>query len=174
MRMPAALVALGLVAGCSGSSATNGGAGGAGGAEGDCPLYVVPTGTDLTTPVSFTTDIMVLLNDNCSSTACHGSASAPTGGLFLGTLCAGAGDAPRVYANLVGPKSGELVSMPFVTPGDPSNSYLMHKIDGDQCHFDAECAGGSCLAAMPNGGQIMPVSRRDTVRAWITQGAQDD
>jgi hypothetical protein len=133
------------------------------------------SGTDLTQPVvSFKTDVMVIFNDNCGSSTCHGTTMSPSGALFLGALSATGGDASAVYAALVGPKSGELLSMPFVTPGDPSKSYLMHKVDGDQCHFDAECVGQSCLAAMPNGGQTMPVSRRDTVRRWIAQGAKDN
>ncbi len=190
-RIVIAAVAAGLLSACSGASATgtggeagaatsstsgsaSGGVGGGGG--GSCPLYLVPAGTDLMSPtVTFKADVMHVFNANCGATSCHGTTMNPTGTLFLGTEAAAGSDASTVYAKLVGPKSVELTSMPYVTPGDPSKSYLMHKIDGDQCAFDPHCVGGTCLAVMPNGlGQPMPVATRDTVRRWIAQGAKDD
>jgi len=65
--------------------------------------------------------------------------------------------------------------MPLVTASDPSKSYLMHKLDGDQCQYNAECSGQSCLSLMPSGGtQLLPVATRDVVRRWIAQGAQNN
>jgi hypothetical protein len=135
----------------------------------------VPSGTDLKTPVeSFKDDVMPIFDANCGSSSCHGSAAAPTGGIFLGASTANGSDSAEVYVGLVGPGSEELPSMPYVTPGAPSLSYLQHKLDGDQCHYDAECAGESCVAAMPNGGMLLPVATRDVVRRWIAQGAKDN
>jgi hypothetical protein len=141
-----------------------------------CPPYVVPTGTDLMTPVvAFKTDVMKVFNDNCGSSACHGSASAPTGGVFLGASTANGSDASKVHAAIVGKAGDELTSMPFVTASDPEKSYLMHKIDGDQCQFDAQCADQSCLSEMPSGlGSMLPAQTRDIVRRWIAQGAKND
>ena len=94
------------------------------------------------------------------------------GGLFLGKA---ASDAATVYAEIVGKNSSELTSMPFVTAGDPEHSYLMHKMDGDQCQFDTQCVAPSCLDAMPNGAtMLLPVTYRDLVRRWIAQGAKND
>ena len=161
-----AVLSAGLLLACSG-----GGGGGSG--DGSCQPYVVPAGTDLMTPaVTFSTNVMgqVFVN-NCGTSSCHGDKPG-MGGLFLG---ASAADAATVYAEIVGKNSSELTSMPFVTAGDPSKSYLMHKMDGDQCQFDAECVAPSCLAAMPNGAtMLLPVAYRDIVRRWIAQGAKND
>jgi hypothetical protein len=125
--------------------------------------------------VTFKTDMMKLFNNDCGAAPCHGTNAGLTGPLFLGAETAMGSDASAVYANLVGPKSTELTSMPYVTPGDPAHSYIMHKLDGDQCQYNAQCVGGSCLAIMPNGlGHPLPTATRDTVRRWIAQGAQND
>jgi hypothetical protein len=168
--MRAVLATCLLLSACGGDPAGGGGDGGA------CPPYVVPAGTDLTMPVvSFKNDVMKVFNTSCGLSTCHGSTTAPQGNLFLGAESAMRSDAAAVYAGLVGKASGELPSMPFVTAGDPSKSYLMHKLDGDQCQYDAQCSGGSCMALMPSGGtQPLPVATRDTIRRWIAQGAADD
>lgn len=141
-----------------------------------CPAYQVPAGTDLTQPiVSFKTDVMPIFNANCGASSCHGVATATPGFVFLGTEAAAGSDAAQVAAGLVGKFASELTTIPIVMAGDPTKSYLMHKLDGDQCVFDSQCADGSCLAEMPNGlGHPLPTSTRDVVRRWIAQGAKSD
>jgi hypothetical protein len=174
-----------LLVGCGGQQLADVGGGGSddggtadGGTPpgGSCPLYQVPASTNLMSPaVSFKNDVMKVFNNSCGIAACHGSQSTAMGGLFLGAEGVNRADAPTVYAGLINKASLELASMPFVTPGDPSKSYLMHKLDGDQCAFDAQCAGGTCQALMPSGGtQLLPVATRDTLRRWIAQGAKND
>ena len=162
-----------LCAACGGTDRTGDNSDGGGGS---CPAYLVPAGTDLTQPaVSFKNDVMKLFNNNCGLSTCHGSVTAPEGGLFLGAESAMRSDAAAVHAGLVGHLSSELGSMPFVTASDPSKSYLMHKLDGDQCQYNAQCSGKSCLSLMPSGGtQLLPVATRDVVRRWIAQGAQNN
>lgn len=134
---------------------------------GACQLYQVPATLDLTTPVrSFSADVLPILNARCG-TACHG-ASSPAGNLTL------AGSATAVYGALVGQPSGELGSMSFVATGDPARSFLMHKLDGDQCVYDMQCAGGTCQQAMPMSGGALSDAQRDTIRQWIYQGAAAD
>jgi hypothetical protein len=132
-----------------------------------------PMSTNLMAPaVSFRTDVMKVLDNNCGSSACHGRAQDPTGGVFLGDSTAKGQDADAVYAAIVGQRSGELEGMKLVTPGDPANSYLMHKLDGDQCQFDTSCTGQDCQHSMPSGETVvLAVPLRDTVRRWIAQGA---
>ena len=173
--------ALGLLVSCSGAKEGAGsGGGGAGSAAGGagggtCVPYAVPAGTDLQQPkVSLKSDVMTVFNNNCGAATCHGSSTSGQGALFLGAESAHKADASQVRTGLVGHAGNELPSMPLVTAGDPSKSYLMHKMDGDQCQFDAACAGG-CLAVMPSGlGHVLPAATRDVVRRWIAQGAQDD
>jgi hypothetical protein len=137
------------------------------------------------------------------STSCHYDPSAiGTLGIFLGcdnTFDAGATSSyhcnfsdpgPLVYYYLVGgpvpdgglPLSagdagGPLVpletNMPFITAGDPSMSYLMHKIDNDQCTI-TDCIANNvavtnqmdtpdmtglpnwCGQSMPLNGEVLP------------------
>jgi hypothetical protein len=180
-RFAAAPALLCALLACSSSKSSGGGGSDTGsssasgaGTGGGCEAYQVPAGTDLTTPtVSLQNDVMPIFNDNCGAAACHGTANTP-GGLFLGAESAEGSDFSTVRTGLVGVAAIELASMPYVTASTPEKSYLMHKLDGDQCLFDAMCAGGSCLATMPNGGIQLPVMTRDTVRRWIAQGALDN
>ena len=164
---------LGAVAAGALAVACSGGSAGDGAGDANCPAYVVPAGTDLTTPaVTFKAQVLgTIFVNNCGTSSCHG-VTPGMGGLFLGTSTA---DAPTVYAELVGKDSTELLSMPFVTAGDPEQSYLMHKMDGDQCQFNQQCVAPGCMASMPYGATMaLPVAYRDLVRRWIAQGAQDD
>lgn len=80
--------------------------------------------------------------------------------------------------------------MPYVTRGDPSKSYLMHKLDGDLCVLKGcipdnplvlgtyamfvspppWCGG---LEPYQAGGPLDDTSR-DLVRRWIAQGAKNN
>jgi hypothetical protein len=139
---------------------------------GECMAYMPPPTTDLMTPtVSFKTDVMPVFTKNCSSSSCHGIADSPRGDLFLGAQLAKGSDASTVYASLVGKPSSQLAAMPYVTAGDPANSYLMHKLDADQCMFETACVGHDCQQSMPYATSALPVETRDVVRRWIAQGA---
>ncbi len=138
-----------------------------------CETYVVPASTDLTTPTSFKNDVLPIFVQSCAFTSCHGASSGGNNGVKLGSKTE-PNDASALRANIVGVKAPELPTMNFVTPSDASQSYLMHKIDGDNCKLDAQCAKGTCLSAMPQGGDLLPVATRDTVRRWIAQGAPDN
>jgi methionine-rich copper-binding protein CopC len=85
-------------------------------------------------------------------TACHAGANAPLG-LRL--------DAGNSYALLVGVPSAESPSTLRVKPGDPSNSYLVMKIEGS----------ASVGARMPLGGPPLPASAIAEIKQWITDGA---
>ncbi|MCA9586684.1 MAG: hypothetical protein KC657_15120 [Myxococcales bacterium] len=130
-----------------------------------CNAYVVPPGTDLTTPkVSFQADVVPIIKRSCTDAACHGSKGASEG-IFLPP------DNPGdMYAALTGPATSTL-SMNVATPGDPAKSFVMHKLDGDQC--TVTCVKGGCGDRMPPDGQL-PVETRDVIRRWIAQGAKND
>lgn len=135
---------------------------------GDCEAYIPPAGTNLMAPTtSFKTDVMPVISAHCSSSICHGISDGATGNLFLGAELQMGADAASVYPNLMA-KSDELNTMPYVTPSDPGNSYLMHKVDADQCTLS--CTGGSCMASMPL-NSTLPLASRDIIRRWIAQGA---
>jgi hypothetical protein len=83
---------------------------------------------------------------------CHAGANAPAG-LRL--------DAANSYAMLVGVASVERPAILRVAPGDPSNSYLIQKLEGT-------AAAGE---RMPAGLPALPQSDINVIRQWITDGA---
>ncbi len=84
---------------------------------------------------------------------CHIGAGAPEG-LQL--------DAAHSYNLLVGVPSVEQPALLRVKPGDPDNSYMVHKIEGL-----AGISGGR----MPLGETPLPQPTIDAIRQWITGGA---
>ncbi|MCH7823060.1 MAG: hypothetical protein IIA07_13695 [Proteobacteria bacterium] len=89
---------------------------------------------------------------NPACIVCHSGANAPQG-LRL--------DSANSFTNLVGMRSTEVGSLFRVAPGDPDNSYLIHKLEGT----------ASVGAQMPFGGPPIPQATIDFVRQWITDGA---
>lgn len=192
-----------LAASCS--STSGGGTPGIDG--GGCSAY--KSTADLTTPtVSFQKDVLPIFEHSCGlSSTCHGDPSdRATRGIFLGCdmstsmSCTVAPPvAPQVYPQLVGAMADKPLetSMPFITPGDPSMSYLIHKMDDDLCTVTgciAEDAGNVAVAQagdtpgsvgpnqppnwcgvfMPYNVLVLDPATRDTVRRWIKQGAMNN
>jgi hypothetical protein len=84
---------------------------------------------------------------------CHVGASAPEG-LIL--------DAQHSYNLLVNVPSTEVPSIRRVNPGNPSNSYIIQKLEGHAA------VGGQ----MPLGETPLPASTIAFIAQWITDGAQ--
>jgi hypothetical protein len=139
------------------------------------------TGSALLSPsVSYTTDVQPIFN-TCGSAGgtCHGdpnSDAGVTGLIFLGKPAGGV-PASAVLPNIVGQASPEDPKMEIIKAGDPGNSYLMHKLDGDECVYSADCSGAvnvafiDCGAQMPDLGPYLSQAQRDVIRSWIAQGA---
>jgi hypothetical protein len=143
-----------------------------------------PGTTQLSTPtISFMNDVMPIFQTSCAtSTLCHqgitGSTVPAMSLLYLGDGAGASTDPLLVYVALSAVASHELPTMSYVAPGDPTMSYLMHKMDGDMCQFTSQC---DVLSASPIPcGVVMPVpcalpdAQRDVVRRWIAQGAQNN
>jgi hypothetical protein len=158
-----------LTAACSSSS---------GGPDGGCAPYQVPSSFDPTTPVvSFQNDVVTpIFRPHCGlSAACHQLTTGAVSGLYLGSnATSGSADVAKVYANLVGKPSVDLPTMNLVTAGDDAHSFILHKLDGDQCVFDPQCVDGDCLSQMPQNSTPLDVPTRDTIRRWIAQGAPNN
>jgi hypothetical protein len=138
------------------------------------------------------------------SSACHHDPvhNPKTDRVFLGCNqanagCTAMGDiAETVYKGLVGDReagttvpSQELPTMPYVKPGDPDNSWLVHKLEGTLSNFtcvplamDPIVAGASSepVTPTPDCGTQMPLTANADptfnakVRAWVMQGAPDN
>jgi hypothetical protein len=198
-----------------GGSSSSGSGSGSGGSSssGVCAAYV-STGT-LPAAVSFKTDVVPVLQKTCGNggTSCHsGLANATVMDTATGSSLTFANDdggvlPPQgamsglafIHTSLVGAKAYEEPNLNLVAAGDPKNSYLMHKMDGDQCLFANVCdqqpgqgafydPGWHCGRSMPTSDAGMipdppangPASAlvdpaiRDKFRAWITQGAMNN
>lgn len=134
-----------------------------------CVAHEAPAASALSAPPTTFADVAPIFTQSCAFSACHASHSSSNHGLFLAPK--NDDDEKSVKAGLAA-KSRALPAMPYVTPGNPSESFLMRKLDGDQCVLDARCAGGSCGDSMPQGNPLLTEAARDTVRRWIAQGAK--
>ncbi|MCH9682807.1 MAG: hypothetical protein K0V04_15330 [Deltaproteobacteria bacterium] len=67
------------------------------------------------------------------------------------------------YNNLVNVGSSQ-VALDFIEPGQPNNSYIIHKMEGTQA------VGGS----MPDGQPLLPQATVDIIRDWIDAGAPNN
>ena len=191
LLVAASFATIGMMTGCSSSSSGGGGGGcDTGGADGGTcvpPTMSNPTPAytscaNLTSPtVSFAKDVMPTFNDSCGvSNACHQPPANPAvANLVLG-LPDGGVPAATVIQSIVGKSALENKNMEIVKAGDPANSYLMHKIDGDQCQYAATCnATGNpiyneCGVQMPFNSGVLDPGTRDNIRRWIAQGAQNN
>ncbi len=92
----------------------------------------------------------------CST--CHtGIGTVPPGALNM--------TAGHTYASLVGVASGEQAAVKFIAPGDPTNSYVIQKLEGV-----ATISG----VRMPAGGPYLSQATINQVAAWISAGAPND
>jgi len=88
----------------------------------------------------------------CAVPGCHGGAAAQQG-LRL--------DAGFAYANLINVASPRDASQVRVIPGNPDDSFIIHKLEGTQTLGDR----------MPDGGPYLQQSTIDVIRLWIANGA---
>lgn len=73
--------------------------------------------------------------------------------------------AAATYASLVNVPSIEQPNLLRVKPGDPTDSYVIHKIEG---------LPGITGARMPFGGPYLSSATIDQIESWIAAGAQND
>jgi hypothetical protein len=156
-----------------------------------CPVCTGPSAADAAAPVSFSNDVLPVFQRSCGIGAgtCHGSYpnTSSQQNLYLAeptSAADGYGDAGAILTGIVGKASLEAPSMNIVTAGDPDNSYLIHKINGDMCQIMSDCAPLStalptavttpCGVPMPQTGGTIGTTDQTLVWNWILQGAQNN
>jgi hypothetical protein len=107
--------------------------------------------------VTLSGDVQPIFTGNCALTGCH-AGSDPQEGMSLGEGLA--------FSNVVNVAARQLLSMNRVTPNQPDNSYLVHKVQ------DTHMAAGGSGSRMPEGQPPLSQSDIDLIRAWIQAGAQ--
>ena len=101
-------------------------------------------------------DVQPIFTENCSLSGCHIGPN-PQEGQDLST--------GRSLANVVNVPANQLSTMNRVAPGEPDNSYLVHKVQGT--HQDVGGSGDR----MPEGRSPLSQSQINLIRAWIEAGA---
>jgi uncharacterized protein (TIGR03118 family) len=94
-------------------------------------------------------------------TGCHDGSNAP-GGALPGSMNLTAGNS---FANLVNVASQEKLGLMRVKPGDSTNSYVIHKLEG---------AAGISGSRMPLGGPFLDQATIDSIKSWIASGAPNN
>lgn len=118
---------------------------------------VLITGTaGATEAISFKRDLVPVFRTQCAT--CHLT------GQEAGNMKLHPGAA---HASLVGVASVESPLL-RVKPGAPSDSYLMHKLEGT--HLDVGGSGDR----MPFGQPQLDAATRDKIRSWIAAGAENN
>ncbi len=107
--------------------------------------------------VTLSRDVQPIFTGNCTFSGCHGGSS-PAQGMNLG--------AGQAFSSVVNVPAIELPSMNRVTPNQPDDSYLVHKVQG------THLAAGGSGSRMPLGRSPLSQSDIDLIRAWIQAGAQ--
>lgn len=74
------------------------------------------------------------------------------------------------YASIVDKPSQQVPGMDLVEPGDPDQSYLVHKVEGTHTGPGV----GGCGGQMPLGGGSLDAWEITLIRDWITAGAPEN
>ena len=176
------LAAVAVMSGAIGCSSTSGPGGGGGGSS----------GSGAVANPSFKTDIMPIFHQSCTiSSECHGQPNnSAEANLYLGNNFQEGDNTTdtimMTYTGLVGAIAVEDPKMPLVTAGDPSKSYLIHKLNGDQGNFASDCTAAMkcpapdcdmsnpCGIQMPKTAAALDSATIATVTNWIMQGAKNN
>jgi hypothetical protein len=113
----------------------------------------------LPTNVSFELNVQPIFSDDCGVVGCHVPGN-PTGGLILAEGFA--------YSQIVNIAAGESAALNYVTPADPTDSYLAVKINYNGLFATK---GKASLMPAPATGSTLSPAEIATIANWIAQGA---
>ena len=111
--------------------------------------------------VTLSGDVQPIFTGNCALPGCH-VGSSPAQGMSLG--------AGQTFSNVVNVQARQLSTMNRVTPNQPDDSYLVHKVQGT--HLDVGV--GRSGSRMPLNRSPLSQSDIDLIRDWIQAGAQSN
>jgi hypothetical protein len=164
IRIGLGTIAVALLAACSASGEDADSASSA-----SCSAHTSPAATKPSRDVSFEREVLPIFQASCSFTSCHGSPGLNS--IYLGAK-GRVTDASTIRTALLEQRPKALASMPYVTPSDTGNSFLLRKLDGAFCNLD--CEDGKCGERMPKGGDPLAPAALETIETWIASGAPDN
>lgn len=121
-------------------------------------------GTATKPGASFRRDVVPLMNRSCTFSSCHGQSGSPHGIVL-------AGDSAAVRTRLLA-QPATASTMPYVTPRDPTQSFLVRKAEGSLCGL--ECTNDLCGERMPKGQAPLTPDELTALRGWVADGAPDN
>jgi hypothetical protein len=133
-----------------------------------CSAHTRPA-TVSTKEVSFQRDVIPIFQTSCAFSSCHSSQN--MNGVYLGVK-GKTTDGQAIRTALLDQKSKAITSMPYVTPSNPTESFLLRKLDGDLCNLS--CTNDKCGERMPKGGDALDAEKLQTIESWIQSGAPDN
>jgi hypothetical protein len=104
---------------------------------------------------------------SCAFSSCHGSKPG-SGKLFLPAPGTG-----NWVVEVVNIPSTTHRTMKRVVPGDPSNSFLVHKLTDGLCALAKDCNLPNCGDRMPQSSTPLPPDDLKKVVEWVRQGASE-
>jgi len=114
-------------------------------------------------PVSFSSHVQPVFTASCASGGCHAGA-APKQGMDLSS--------GNAYANIVNVAAVEPTpSMDRIEPGDPTLSFMIHKLEGTQGGLVCSPVPPGCGTRMPQGAPPLPLQTIRMIKRWVTAGA---
>jgi len=159
MRGAVIVLLLSIAVGCSSEDPPKGTDDG-----GACVRY--PGAAALATKTVPRAKVTEIFDRSCAFTSCHGR-SPGSGKLFIPK------SPENWYAEVVNKASVLHPTMKRVVPGDPGNSFLMHKLTTSLCALHKDCTAGSCGDVMPQGSDPLPKEDFATIETWIREGAAE-
>jgi hypothetical protein len=122
--------------------------------------------TTLDATVSYRAHIVPILSSEtyrCQAAGCHG------GGLASSSY------ALDSYAGIMGQgDEAKLLKMCDIKPGDPDNSYLVWKIEGDSRILTGTVRMPNGCETSPDPNDCLTQAEIDTIRTWILEGARNN
>jgi hypothetical protein len=122
--------------------------------------------TTMPATVSYRTHILPIISAEtyrCQAAGCHG------GGLASSSY------ALDSYDGIMGQgDEAKLLKMCDIKPGDPDNSYLVWKIEGDPRILTGTVRMPNGCETSPDPNDCLSQAEIDTIRTWILEGARDN
>lgn len=122
-------------------------------ASGPVDSAAVTTSNQTAPPASFAANVQPIFSASCAKVGCH-TGTVPQAGMNL--------TAGSAYAAIVNIVANSAPSFKRVNPGDPNNSYIVMKLEGDP-----RIQGNR----MPDDGLFLTPAQVQVIRTWILQGA---
>ena len=118
-------------------------------------------------PIVTRAEVDDIIKLSCAFSSCHGSKPGQ-GKLFLPAPGSG-----NWVVEVVNKPSATHKTMKRVVPGDPGNSFLIHKMTNGLCAMNNDCVNGNCGERMPQANDPLAADDLKKFIEWVRQGATE-